>query len=540
MADARLAPETPQSPLQNGYASCNGSGGFLATDQPQPKSPAEPQTETFAETLPEVEPQSHPLTQPETDPESELRPQSEKEHKPEPQLEEKPKSESQLELQPQPKPAVCGTAMVLAGGPRRSASDGAMQDMAAGGRRSPPTPSVERVRSHSDSDERVAVLRARIGRRFEQLEEDRQAALRNSHVPKSSSSSSTTTEGPDTPTPLHDLCSPAEPIEGLRWGSHCIPRPRSVSVAEVKELAYSRLQAELSRAQQELKLKDEEVARLSQIRDEVGAELEELTASLFEEANNMVREANIKQAAAERRLQECSLKTEVLQAEVQALKALVLTSTPSRPNAHLHPQLGPRRHRRSPSNYELATRPPSPPGGPASPPPSLHNGSQDDCLELTPDACEVDPVYHREFVSWRQNPCLDPKDPFLARIYQEDILPCLHFATQQLSQEVLRAIEDNCITIEAVTGSNPFPKKCSLLDAPRLCKYRMRLGDSSSWHYISQLCRNRITSVCDLFCYLRYIQQGLVRNSIHEVYWEVIRRRRCIALARLGIGPSSS
>ncbi|CAN7995305.1 unnamed protein product, partial [Ixodes pacificus] len=83
-------------------------------------------------------------------------------------------------------------------------------------------------------------------------------------------------------------------------------------------------------------------------------------------------------------------------------------------------------------------------------------------------------------------------------------------------------------------------RKCSLLDAPRLCKYRMRLGDSSSWHYISQLCRNRITSVCDLFCYLRYIQQGLVRNSIHEVYWEVIRRRRCIALARLGIGPSSS
>lgn len=33
---------------------------------------------------------------------------------------------------------------------------------------------------------------------------------------------------------------------------------------------------------QELKLKDEEVARLSQIRDEVGSELEELTASLFE------------------------------------------------------------------------------------------------------------------------------------------------------------------------------------------------------------------------------------------------------------------
>lgn len=146
----------------------------------------------------------------------------------------------------------------------------------------------------------------------------------------------------------------------MHWCGLPSPRPRSVSVAEVKELAYGRLQAELSKAQQELKLKDEEVARLSQIRDEVGAELEELTASLFEEANNMVREANMKQAAAEKRLRECNLKTEVLQAEVAALKALVLTSTPSRPNTHLHPQLGPRRHRRSPSNYELGGRPPSP------------------------------------------------------------------------------------------------------------------------------------------------------------------------------------
>ncbi|KAG0421077.1 hypothetical protein HPB47_003019, partial [Ixodes persulcatus] len=371
MADLRLAPETAQSPLQNGYASCNGSGGFLAMDQPQPKSPVEPQAEPSPEPQPVAGPQAQPQTRPETDSE--------------PQMKEVPKPEPQLELQPQPKPVVCGTAVIVSG-PRRSASDGAMRDIAAVGRQSPPA-SVERARSHSDSDERVAMLRARIGRRFEQLEEDRRAALRSSRVTQSSSASSTTTEGPDTPTPLHDLCSPGEPCESLRWGS--ASRPRSVSVAEVKELAYARLQAELSRAQQELKLKDEEVARLSQIRDEVGAELEELTASLFEEANNMVREANIKQATAERRLQECSLKTEVLQAEVQALKALVLTSTPSRPNAHLHPQLGARKHRRSPSNYELATRPPSPPGGPASPPPApLHNGSQDDCLELAPDACE--------------------------------------------------------------------------------------------------------------------------------------------------------
>lgn len=53
----------------------------------------------------------------------------------------------------------------------------------------------------------------------------------------------------------------------------------------------------------------------------------------------MVREANIRQATAERLLEESRMKSEVLAAEVAALKTLVLTSTPARPNPHLHPQI---------------------------------------------------------------------------------------------------------------------------------------------------------------------------------------------------------
>lgn len=314
-------------------------------------------------------------------------------------------------------------------------------------------------------------------------------------------------------------------------------RMRTVSMAEVKELAYSRLQEELHKAQQELKLKDEEVARLSQIRDEVGAELEELTASLFEEAHTMVREANIKQANAEKLLKEANLKIEVLQAEVQALKTLVITSTPSMPNRHLHPQiekkgngvrcLFQKGHKRYPSNYELESSTKDTP--PDSPIKELESS------DISCDNNEVDPFFHQEFVSWRQNPLLDKNHPFLVRIYQEDILPCLNFANTQLSEKVLSAIEDNLITVESVSCKSPFPKKCSLLDAPRLCKYRMKVGDNSEWHYISQLCRNRIAAVCDFFCYLRYIQQGLVKNGIHEVYWEVTRRRREMAVAKLGL-----
>lgn len=53
----------------------------------------------------------------------------------------------------------------------------------------------------------------------------------------------------------------------------------------------------------------------------------------------MVREANEKQAAAEKALKESQMKVDVLTAEVAALKTLVLTSTPSSPNPHLHPQI---------------------------------------------------------------------------------------------------------------------------------------------------------------------------------------------------------
>lgn len=54
----------------------------------------------------------------------------------------------------------------------------------------------------------------------------------------------------------------------------------------------------------------------------------------------MVAKAKEKQAVAEKSLTESQMKVDVLTAEVLALKTLVLTSTPSRPNPHLHPQIG--------------------------------------------------------------------------------------------------------------------------------------------------------------------------------------------------------
>lgn len=108
----------------------------------------------------------------------------------------------------------------------------------------------------------------------------------------------------------------------------------------------------------------------------------------------MVREANVKRAAAEKQLTEaqgkvgsssgfvglhpsriptfrlllCDSQIDVLQAEVTALKTLVLTSTPSSPNRQLHPQLqssgtrGACKHHGHSRNKSTSSVRPPPPG----------------------------------------------------------------------------------------------------------------------------------------------------------------------------------
>ncbi|KAK4887237.1 hypothetical protein RN001_003508 [Aquatica leii] len=319
------------------------------------------------------------------------------------------------------------------------------------------------------------------------------------------------------------------------------------SAAEVKEQTFTKLQKELQEAHQELKLRDEEVNRLSRIRQDVEAELEDLTASLFQEAHNMVQEAKEKQAAAEKALKESQMKVDVLTAEVAALKTLVLTSTPSRPNPHLHPQIDlkgkeelgvalfTKKHRRSPSHYNLKYgRENSPPDSP------VRDVSPPVCLgtDIFPkEGLEVDPSFHQEFLLWKQNPTLDKSNDFIKRIYTEDINLCLAFDNSKLGEKVIAAVNSGTIFIEAVSDKTKamFPKKCALLEVPRLCFYRMNIGEQESWYSISQICRNRIIAVCDFLNYLKYIERGLVKSSVHEVYWEIIRLRKNMVLARLGL-----
>ncbi|XP_059566432.1 guanine nucleotide exchange factor for Rab-3A isoform X1 [Myotis daubentonii] len=379
-----------------------------------------------------------------------------------------------------------------------------------------------------------------------------------------------------------------------------VSRLRSSSM-EIREKGSEFLKEELHKAQKELKLKDEECERLSKVREQLERELEELTASLFEEAHKMVREANTKQAASEKQLKEARGKIDMLQAEVTALKTLVITSTPASPNRELHPQLlsptkaGPRKgHLRHKSTSSALCPIACPAAGhiltpdkegkePGLPPllslllcvvPSkaVHL-TYEPAWQLPPGerpaaptsatslSCsrQVDTTLFAEFRAWRESPTLDKNSPFLGRVYREDVGPCLDFTVQELSALVRAAVEDNTLTIEPVASHTPPTVKaaaaeygstngfrapidttCALSGLARACRHRIRLGDSESHYYISPSSRARITAVCNFFTYIRYIQQGLVRQDAEPMFWEVTRLRKEMSLAKLGFFPQEA
>lgn len=327
--------------------------------------------------------------------------------------------------------------------------------------------------------------------------------------------------------PLNDSCTSEEFPSSFRERA-----PTSPSREEVKAHAFERLQEELKKAQEELKLKDEQCEKLSRVRNELEAELEELTASLFQEAHAMVRAAKVKQAAAEKRFKEANNKVEVLQAEVTALKHLVLTSTSSPGHAR---GMGFRRH----STDHLS--------------PCTECGSYDcdaavarfngtchvhHSKDTLSDEPEVDVILFREFLQWMDERSVSHDQPFLARIYKEDVAPCLNFPNKELALAVHSAIENNTLMMETFTGKPVF-RKCSLTGTSRFCLHRVKLTEKGDWYNLSRNSRVRIVAVCDFYTYVRYIQQGLIKADVTEIYWEVMRLRGQMALARLGMETTS-
>ncbi|XP_040030548.2 rab-3A-interacting protein isoform X3 [Gasterosteus aculeatus] len=306
------------------------------------------------------------------------------------------------------------------------------------------------------------------------------------------------------------LC--AEGAEECGALSESLAQLRSPSVMEIREKGNERLKEELAKAQRE--------------------------------AHKMVREANVKQANAEKQLKEALGKIDVLQAEVQALKTLVLSS-PTSPLGEL-PSAGSgaktpfrKGHSRNKSTS------------------SAMMGTQPDPAATQPivrECREVDGQLFSDFKAWREEPTLDRSCCFLERVYREDIYPCLTFNKGELGSAILDAVEQNTLSVEPV-GFQPLPvvkasavecggpngrkdelvTKCALSGQTKTCKHRIKFGDSSNYYYVSPYCRYKITTVCNFFTYIRYIYQGLVKQQdAEQMFWEVMQLRREMSCAKLG------
>ncbi|XP_046729786.1 rab-3A-interacting protein isoform X3 [Silurus meridionalis] len=296
----------------------------------------------------------------------------------------------------------------------------------------------------------------------------------------------------------------------LGLSTDSLSRLRSPSVMEVREKGYERLKEELAKAQRE--------------------------------AHKMVREANVKQATAEKQLKEALGKIDVLQAEVAALKTLVLSTSPTSPCKEM--PLGSKVPFKKGHARNKSTS-------------SAMLGSQQELSVPQPivrDCKEVDSILFNEFKAWKEEPTLERGCSFLDRVYREDINPCLSFCKSELGSAILEAVERNTLSVEPV-GFQPLPvvkasavecggpngrkselvTKCALSGQTKTCKHRIKFGDSSNYYYVSPFCRYRITSVCNFFTYIRYIHQGLVKQQdAEQMFWEVMQLRKEMSYAKLG------
>ncbi|KHJ44340.1 GDP/GTP exchange factor Sec2p [Trichuris suis] len=226
-----------------------------------------------------------------------------------------------------------------------------------------------------------------------------------------------------------------------------------------KDRVIESLQVQLLSARQELSAYYEKCAKLKKMQDSVDGEIHELTASLFQEAYRIAKEAHDKRVYAERLLHEANGKVDMLQAEVKALKVLEFSSTNSFKSVRsyspvkLFRKLSLSEGKRSSSFSFLSHRRNLSDGTT-----TKATGYDDDSLSFA-DCVEIDPICHCEFASWRETyDITNTEHPFLKRIFVEDVQPCLTFSNVELASKVRQSILSNTILLEKLCCDRPQTK----------------------------------------------------------------------------------
>ncbi|XP_064397020.1 guanine nucleotide exchange factor for Rab-3A-like [Halichondria panicea] len=283
--------------------------------------------------------------------------------------------------------------------------------------------------------------------------------------------------------------------------------------------------------------------RLNSLRTDMDDEMHTLTETLFEEAYKMVDDAKGGKMSAEKRLADATGKIDAMETEMSALKNLL--TVPSSHDALSTPH----KHHRSPSVKRMlkklkngssskSSKKPSASGS-SSPPPMQatplklvehHSAIQGECLREG----QISPADFEAFQNWLDGLSESVDHPYLTAVIDVDVRPCLKFHTPEISEQVLVAVRENHLLMEALPTQEI--RRCSLSGNDNvLCTHRLKLGSSEDWHDISQWCRDRIAAACDFYMYIGHIQKGIVKHDATKLYWQVRKLRAMMSLARLSL-----
>ncbi|KAF9954205.1 rab guanine nucleotide exchange factor S2 [Mortierella alpina] len=320
----------------------------------------------------------------------------------------------------------------------------------------------------------------------------------------------------------------------------------------------------------------EKVAELQHAKEMVEGELEELSRTLFEEANGMVAsEARARhQLELTRKHLELELKDaqERLAAETSQLKELK-----TKMEAMMDTQPQSKRSSTDPSNrasVDLAQLF------------GLNKISVPEAVAEEPaTAIAIDGhLMHefKEFVAQSSTVRLAKIHslPFMRHCQDEDVEPCLRFgANPRISaRKLTEGICSNTCYIEETTPEQvreyermvlaaqqpPSPARNSmsnknmlwerlqtqyaLYQAPKggcqTCgrsgplTHRYRLATADEWNFIDRFCRDRIVAACEFYIFIRNIRAGLYSTrTIEDLYSESLRLRLQMFYARAGVLP---
>ncbi|KAG2172887.1 hypothetical protein INT43_000237 [Umbelopsis isabellina] len=142
---------------------------------------------------------------------------------------------------------------------------------------------------------------------------------------------------------------------------------------------------------------------------------------------------------------------------------------------------------------------------------------------------------------------------YIKRSQIEDVEPCLWFGNQSIvsAKKIIQAIHKRSCFIEGHNGQMserrpstwlPSRKMLSTQSGCLLClgnqsaSFRFRLSEKNDWIYIDQACRQKLVAVCEYYAFIRNILDGLYCfESKQKLYDQSVQLKSKMFQARFGI-----